>query len=323
MYPVLETARLLLKPLCEDDFDNMFKLDSDSVVVVTMEHDIQNDKTKYRTDFIDAVTGGEYLSIRKKETDDFIGYIGIHQYVNKAKAAIRYSQMWTAILPEYWGHGYCTEATRKLLHFAFFGVKTPWICANQFCDNPAAGKVLKKCGFSYYATYKMKNKPYDQYRYTIDNYVNNIANSATENEEYRDYVFQIKKSPYNYDNPIRKVHDIKYIKEPTGYLCGQSVVAMLADVSVDEVIDVMGTDKGTSVQEVNDALAYYGIKHAKTRKKYIDGTVLPDLCILSLKLPGYGHWSLYYNGIFYDPEFGVLKECPKNAKLCYYWELYV
>lgn len=94
-----------------------------------------------------------------------------------------------------------------------------------------------------------------------------------------------------------------------------------ANVSVDEVINVMETDKGTSVQAIKDALMYYGIKYTKLRKKYIADMVLPDLCILSLQLPGYGHWSLYYKGVFYDPEFGVLNQCPQSAKLCYYWEI--
>ena len=38
---------------------------------------------------------------------------------------------------------------------------------------------------------------------------------------------------------------IQYIKQPTEYLCGQACVAMLANVSVDEVIKVINNDKGT------------------------------------------------------------------------------
>ena len=38
---------------------------------------------------------------------------------------------------------------------------------------------------------------------------------------------------------------IKYIKQPTEYLCGQACVTMLADVTVEEVISVMQNDKGT------------------------------------------------------------------------------
>jgi len=129
------------------------------------------------------------------------------------------------------------------------------------------------------------------------------------------------KNPYSYDNPIRKIDNVIYVKEPTGYLCGQSVIAMLANVPVDEVIKVMKTDKGTSTAQIDNALFYYGIKHGKTRKKVKEDTVLPDICILSLKLPGYEHWSLYFNGKYYDPEFGVMNDLPENAVLEYYWEI--
>jgi len=95
---------------------------------------------------------------------------------------------------------------------------------------------------------------------------------------------------------------------------------MLAKVSIDEVIDVIGHDKGTSVAEIDSALTWYGIKHGK-RQRCAEDAILPDICILSLKLPGYGHWSLYYKGKYFDPEFGVLNVCPPNAKLNHYWEI--
>ncbi len=41
------------------------------------------------------------------------------------------------------------------------------------------------------------------------------------------------------------MREIKYIKQPTEYLCGQACVAMIANVSVDDVIQVMHNDKGT------------------------------------------------------------------------------
>jgi len=130
------------------------------------------------------------------------------------------------------------------------------------------------------------------------------------------------KSPYSYKNPVRKIDSIQYVKEPTGYLCGQSVIAMLADVPVDEVIAVMQNDQGTPTPMMRDALKYYGLKTAtKARLRYTQGTTLPDCCILCLLLPGYGHWSLYYKGKFFDPEFGVLDKLPEQAKLRYYWEV--
>ena len=122
-----------------------------------------------------------------------------------------------------------------------------------------------------------------------------------------------RESPYNYDNPVRNIDLINYVKEPTGYLCGQSCVAMLASASVDEVIDIMGTDKGTNLEHIKTALEYYGIKHEKSLTKYKEGITLPNICILELQLPKYKHWTLYFNGKYYDPEFGILDECTQDS----------
>jgi RimJ/RimL family protein N-acetyltransferase len=322
MYPNIETKRLILKPLQENDFDDMFKTVSDTRVVEGMEWDLLIDPRKHVEGFVQQVNSGAYWTIHKKKTDEYIGIYILLNYIDKKKGNVKYSQICTALLPKYWGNEFCTEITEKILHFAFLGIKTPWICANQLHINPSAGKVLQKCGFKFYSKYKMAKGQYDQYRYTLDEYINNNHINIDDKKNKYDYTFPVNKSPYSYEKPIRKITSIKYVKEPTGYLCGQTVIAMLADISVDEVIDVIGHNKGTSVGEIDIALTWYGIKHGK-RQKCNEDAVLPEICILSLKLPGYGHWSLYYKGKYYDPEFGVLKKCPQNAKLNHYWEIIV
>ncbi len=97
---------------------------------------------------------------------------------------------------------------------------------------------------------------------------------------------------------------------------------MLTGVPVDEVIKVIGTDKGTNKQDLKKALDYYGIRYASKSTKYDLNIPLPDLCIIRMKPPDYGHWGIYYNGVYYDPEFGVLNECPANAKIFQVWEIY-
>ena len=63
------------------------------------------------------------------------------------------------------------------------------------------------------------------------------------------------------------MREIKYIKQPTEYLCGQACVAMIANVSVDDVIQVMHNDKGTGKKDIAKALEHYGITQAKTMTK--------------------------------------------------------
>lgn len=116
---------------------------------------------------------------------------------------------------------------------------------------------------------------------------------------------------------------IDYIKQPTEYLCGQACVAMLAGVTVEEVVSVMKNDKGTGKKDIEKALNYYGIGQAKTMTKADNFSVLPKACILKVLLPKYGHWILYYDGKYYDPEFGLMEELYPKARIQSYLEIYV
>lgn len=116
---------------------------------------------------------------------------------------------------------------------------------------------------------------------------------------------------------------INYIKQPTDYLCGQACVAMLAGVTVEEVVSVMKNDKGTGKKDIEKALNYYGIRQAKTMTKADNTSVLPKVCILKVLLPKYGHWILYYDGKYYDPEFGLMEELYQKARIQSYLEIFV
>ena len=122
---------------------------------------------------------------------------------------------------------------------------------------------------------------------------------------------------------MQMMREIHYVKQPTEYLCGQACVAMIANVSVDEVIMVMNNDKGTGKKDIERALDHYGISQAKTMTKADNSTLLPPICILKVLLPKYSHWVLYYHGKYYDPEFGLSDELNSKARIQSYLELFV
>ena len=117
--------------------------------------------------------------------------------------------------------------------------------------------------------------------------------------------------------------EIQYIPQPTEYLCGQACVAMIAGVSVEDVIRVMNNDKSTGKKDIERALDHYGIRQAKTMTKADNGTPLPSACILKVLVSGYSHWILYYHGKYYDPEFGLMDELYSRAKIQSYLELFI
>ena len=115
---------------------------------------------------------------------------------------------------------------------------------------------------------------------------------------------------------------IQYIQQPTEYLCGQACVAMIAGVSVEDVIRVMNNDKATGKKEIERALEHYGIKQAKTMTKADNSTPLPPVCLLKVLFPRYSLWVLYDHGKYYDPEFGLMDELYGKARVQSYLELF-
>ena len=112
----------------------------------------------------------------------------------------------------------------------------------------------------------------------------------------------------------------RYIKEPTDLQCGQAVLAMLCDKSVEDIITLLQNEKETTLKEMFYVLKKYGISYDNKRKDVFKKQELPRVAILSLETPRCWHWSLYFDGVFYDPEHGVMEDFPE-AKRKYYWEI--
>lgn len=112
----------------------------------------------------------------------------------------------------------------------------------------------------------------------------------------------------------------EYIHEPTDLQCGQAVLAMLSDRTVEDIIKLCGTERETNLKQMLTALDKLNISYVNMRCQAQNKSDLPPICVLSLETPRCWHWSLYFKGTFYDPEHGVLQDFPKcNRK--YYWEI--
>lgn len=111
-----------------------------------------------------------------------------------------------------------------------------------------------------------------------------------------------------------------HIFEPDPLQCGQAVLAMLTGKSVDEIIELCGTEKETKLADMKRVLAELDIKMLPERRQVFSKTELPEVALLSLETPKCWHWSLYFKGIFYDPEYGILEDFPPSNRR-YFWEI--
>lgn len=111
-----------------------------------------------------------------------------------------------------------------------------------------------------------------------------------------------------------------YIHEPTDLQCGQAVLAMLSDKTVDEIISLVGTERETTLKQMFNALEALEIGYEPERIAVSKKQQLPRIAVLSLETPRCWHWSLYFDGTFFDPEHGVMDDFPK-ANRKYYWKI--
>lgn len=113
---------------------------------------------------------------------------------------------------------------------------------------------------------------------------------------------------------------IEYIHEPTDLQCGQAVLAMLTGKSVADISAFLGNDRETNLREMKHLIRGAGFEISDERVAAADKSELPDLCLLSLETPRCWHWSLYHDGVFYDPEHGVMNDFPQSGRR-YYWKI--
>ena len=142
-YPIVETDRLLLRPVTLDDAEAMFAYASDKDNTrYTFPTNQSLEETKNNiAQFYLANPLGRW-GIELKCNGKFIGTIDLHKIdpVLK-KAAIGY-----IINKKYWNQGLTTEANRAVIKLVFEKIGMNKLVALHDKDNPASGKVMEKSG---------------------------------------------------------------------------------------------------------------------------------------------------------------------------------
>ena len=134
-----------------------------------------------------------------------------------------------------------------------------------------------------------------------------------------------QESPYSTSNPIRKIDGIDVVIQPHDGLCGQSCVAMLAGITLEDAINVMHCGEWqATMDKIINALNYFGIDHSEeiiyTNGR--EGVTLPKCCVILEKMGRYSHYLVYFDGVGYDSNLGRIEHYD-ITKMKGYMEVYV
>lgn len=148
MIPVLETPRLRLRPPAANDLEPIYQLGKSSKVMRYITNGRTLDRTAAKADLEKRISASKsvlgYWITELKETGEVIGWTALKPLDNTSEIEIGYRY-----LEAYWGKGYATEASRRLLHYGFQELKLDKIVSIALKINRASTRVMEKIGLSY------------------------------------------------------------------------------------------------------------------------------------------------------------------------------
>ena len=101
--------------------------------------------------------------------------------------------------------------------------------------------------------------------------------------------------------------NFKYKTQPPGSkLCGQVVLSMITGISIHYICNDLKNRNATRNKEL---IMYLECNNIKTLyKRCSDFNKVPNKSIVKIKFNNENtHWVFYYNGLFYDPDIGIIK----------------
>lgn len=150
----IETERLILRELLHSDDKDMFKLDSNPAVhkylgenpvkkIEQVQEVITMVRNQYQSNGI-----GRWATIEKK-TGLFIGWSGLKFITENENNKVFYHDIGYRFMPQFWGKGYATEATKACLKYGFQEMNLNEIWGATHEENKASRRVLEKCGLTF------------------------------------------------------------------------------------------------------------------------------------------------------------------------------
>lgn len=151
--PILETERLILRPITLEDAPACFQWNSDERVTKFMSYPTLTDISQ-TVEWIESTLVDEkeynWAFVLKCENKVIgTGSIGPDEQM-KGYWGIGYNLHF-----DYWHKGYCTEAMRAIVDYAHNTLGVNKICSHHAVENPRSGKVMEKLGlkFHHYGEY--------------------------------------------------------------------------------------------------------------------------------------------------------------------------
>jgi len=153
----LETKRLYLRPINEEDDQNFFEMDSNPKVHIFLGNNpvtsIEQSREKIKgvlQQYKDYGVGR--LAMIKKDNGEFVGWSGL-KFERELRKEFDYYDLGYRLNEKFWGKGFATEAAKASLEYGFKDLKLKEICAAADVNHTVSNKILKNIGLNLSGTF--------------------------------------------------------------------------------------------------------------------------------------------------------------------------
>lgn len=150
--PMIETERLILRPLTVNDAESVFEWTGDERVAEYMIYPCHKsiEVTKEWLESLKSLENEYTWGFVCKSDRKLIGSGGIRFRTAESVWSFGYNLRYDC-----WGNGYATEAAKRMIEYVIHNHNADEFVAEHAVDNIASGRVIEKCGlvFAGYSEY--------------------------------------------------------------------------------------------------------------------------------------------------------------------------
>jgi [ribosomal protein S5]-alanine N-acetyltransferase len=166
----METERLLLREMEQEDAPELFLLDTEEIVLRYLPGvpvPASAEDTKHLITYVQEQykrNGTGRLSLILKESNELIGWCGIKLVDDHTlNGRTNYYDLGYRLRSVFWGKGYAGEAAVPCIDFAFQQLKLPELHATVMQGNVASSRLLLRKGFVNCGTFTDEGAPWEWY----------------------------------------------------------------------------------------------------------------------------------------------------------------
>lgn len=150
--PVIETERLILRPLSVEDAENVFQWTGDERVARYMIYPRHEniEITKSWLNSLNALENEYTWGFVRRFDELLIGSGGVRYRIDEKVWSFGYNLRFDC-----WGHGYATESAKRMIEYVYSEHNAREFVSEHAVENTASGRVIEKCGlvFEGYSEY--------------------------------------------------------------------------------------------------------------------------------------------------------------------------